>query len=100
MNLVKLCSFQFLHVFKDILVLPWLSHQHRLSIEVETLCGALRYLLHATYWENVAGILTEGASHEDGSGFFLNVDCSFLLLVVRPRVPSSVLAPSSDALCS
>ena len=25
---------------------------------------------------------------------------SFLLLVVRPGAPSSVLAPSSDALCS
>ena len=28
------------------------------------------------------------------------VTSSFLLLVVRPGAPSSVLAPSSDALCS
>ena len=28
------------------------------------------------------------------------VPSSFLLLVVRPKAPSSVLAPSSDALCS
>ena len=27
------------------------------------------------------------------------VPSSFLLLVVRPKAPSSVLAPSSDALC-
>ena len=31
---------------------------------------------------------------------FARVPSSFLLLVVGPGAPSSVLAPSSDALCS
>ena len=33
-------------------------------------------------------------------GLRRNLVRSFLLLVVRPGAPSSVLAPSSDALCS
>ena len=38
----------------------------------------------------------------DAGRFVLHhiVPSSFLLLVVRPGAPSSVLAPSSDALCS
>ena len=33
------------------------------------------------------------------SNYMLLVASSYLLLVVRPGAPSSVLAPSSDALC-